>query len=54
MMYLRDLWRLRFTDPVLAERIAQIDADGERATGYDADDFRKVALTTAPKGLPAQ
>ena len=53
MMYLRDLWRRPFTDPVLAERIAQIDADGERATGYDADDFRKVALTTAPKGLPA-
>jgi Protein of unknown function (DUF3500) len=53
MMYLRDLWRRPFTDPVLAERIAQIDADGERASGYDADDFRKVALTTAPKGLPA-
>ena len=53
MMYLRDLWRRPFTDPVLAERIAQIDADGERSSGYDADDFLKVALTTAPKGLPA-
>jgi Protein of unknown function (DUF3500) len=53
MMYLRDLWRRPFTDPVLAERIGQIDADGERASGYDAGDYQTLALTTAPKGLPA-
>src|ERR1700691_3207521 len=34
MMYLRDVWRQPFTEPALAERIAQIDADAERASGY--------------------
>jgi hypothetical protein len=53
MMYLRDLWRGRFTEPRLDDRTIQMDADNERATGYDAADHRRVALTTAPKGLPA-
>jgi Protein of unknown function (DUF3500) len=30
-----------------------MDAAAEQASGYDADDFRQVALTSAPKGLPA-
>jgi len=54
MMYLRDLWRAPFTDPALAERIARMDADAERASGYDAGDYQKAALTSAPKGLPAR
>jgi hypothetical protein len=54
MMYLRDVWRRPFTEPELAERIARMDADAERASGYDADDYRRLALTSAPKGLPAQ
>ena len=53
MMYLRDLWSRPFSDPALAERIAGMDAAAERATGYDAGDYRRVALTAAPKGLPA-
>jgi hypothetical protein len=54
MMYLRDVWRRPFTEPELAERIARMDADAERASGYDAGDYRRLALTGAPKGLPAQ
>jgi hypothetical protein len=53
MMYLRDLWRRPFTEPPLAERIARMDADGERASGYTAEDNERVALTSAPKGVPA-
>ena len=54
MMYLRELWRQPFTDPDLAGRIARMDADGERASGYDAGDYRQLALTSTPKGLPAR
>jgi hypothetical protein len=53
MMFLRDLWRQPFTDPGIAGRIARIDADGERASGYDAADYQRLALTGVPKGLPA-
>jgi len=53
MMYLRDVWRQPFTDPELAERVAQMDAAAELANGYDAGDYQRTALTTAPKGLPA-
>jgi hypothetical protein len=53
MMYLRELWRRPFTEPELAERLARMDAEGERASGYDAGDYRRLALTSAPKGLPA-
>jgi hypothetical protein len=54
MMYLRDVWRQPFTDPELAGRVARMDDAAEQACGYDADDHRQVALTTAPKGLPAR
>jgi hypothetical protein len=54
MMYLRELWRRPFTEPELAGRIARMDADGEEATGYDADDYQRLALTSEPKGLPAR
>ena len=53
MMYLRDLWRRPFTDQELAGRLARMDADGERASGYDDADYQRLALTAAPKGLPA-
>jgi hypothetical protein len=53
MMYLRELWRQPFTEPDLAGQVARIDADNERATGYDAADYRRLALTSAPKGLAA-
>ncbi len=54
MIYLRDLWRQRFTEPRLAERIAAIDIANEKPTGYDAADYELMALTDAPKGLPAR
>ena len=52
MLYLRDVWRRPFTEPDLAERIARMDADAERASGYDAGDYQRLALTSVPKGLP--
>jgi hypothetical protein len=54
MMYLREVWRRPFTEPALAERIARMDADAERASGYDAGDYQRLALSSAPKGLPAR
>jgi Protein of unknown function (DUF3500) len=54
MMYLAELWRRPFTEPKLADRIAKMDADLERATGYDDEDYRRLALTGTPKGLAAR
>jgi hypothetical protein len=54
MLYLRDVWRQPFAQPELAERIAQTDAAAEKANGYDADDYTRLALTTVPKGLAAR
>jgi Protein of unknown function (DUF3500) len=56
MMYLRELWRTPFTEPELAQRIGQMDAEGERASGYDAADYQRLALTLEgePKGLAAR
>jgi Protein of unknown function (DUF3500) len=54
MMYLAELWRRPFTEPELAGRIAKMDADLERATGYDDGDHQRLALTGTPKGLAAQ
>jgi hypothetical protein len=54
MLYLRDAWREPFTEPELAERVARMDADAERASGYDASDYQRLALTSVPKGLPAR
>ena len=54
MLYLRDVWRQPFTEPELAGRIARMDADAERASGYDAGDYQRLALTSVPQGLPAR
>jgi hypothetical protein len=54
MMYLREVWRRPFAEPELAGRIARMDADAERASGYDAGDYQRLALTRVPKGLPAR
>jgi Protein of unknown function (DUF3500) len=51
MLYLRDVWRHPFTDPALAAQVAGLDAAAERASGYNAEDYQRLALTTAPKGL---
>jgi Protein of unknown function (DUF3500) len=54
MLYLRDVWREPFTEPQLAEQVARMDAAAGRASGYDAGDYQRLALTSAPKGLPAR
>jgi Protein of unknown function (DUF3500) len=54
MMYLRELWRRPFTEPELAGRIAAMDAEGERASGYDDQDYQRLSLSSGPKGLPAR
>jgi Protein of unknown function (DUF3500) len=54
MLYLRDVWRRPFTEPDLAERVDRMDAAAERASGYDAGDYQRLALTSVPKGLPAR
>jgi hypothetical protein len=53
VMYLRDLWRRPFTDPALAGMVGRLDDANQSATGYDRTDNQRLALTTAPKGLPA-
>ena len=54
MMYLRDLWRRPFTEAQLAERIAGMDTTAEAESGYRTEDYRRLALTSIPKGLPAR
>jgi hypothetical protein len=54
MLYLRDVWRAPFTDPGLAEQVTRLDAEAERASGYDAEDYQRLALTSVPKGLPGR
>ena len=54
MLYLRDVWRHPFTDPALAAQVAGMDAAAERASGYDDADYERLALTSAPKGLPGR
>ena len=53
MIHLRDIWRGQFTEPGLTERVTQMGDGAELASGYDARDHQRVALTSVPKGLPA-
>ena len=53
VIHLRDLWRGHFAEPRLDERVTQMGDAAERASGYDAGDHQRVALTSVPKGLPA-
>jgi len=53
MIHLCDIWRGQFTDPGLAGKVTALGDGAERASGYDAADHERVALTSAPKGLPA-
>ena len=54
MIHLPDIWRGQFSDPGLTERITRISDGAELASGYDAGDHQRVALTSVPKGLPAR
>jgi Protein of unknown function (DUF3500) len=53
MIHLRDIWRGQFTDPRLLEKVTAMGDGAELASGYDAADHERVALTSAAKGLPA-
>src|SRR6266566_91040 len=53
VIHLRDIWRGQFTERRLAERVTQMGDGAELASGYDARDHQRVALTSVPKGLPA-
>jgi hypothetical protein len=53
MLLLDELFRGRFTEPRLVERISRMTEAAEAGTGYDADDHRRLALTEHPKGLAA-
>lgn len=53
MLLLDALFRRRFTEPRLLERISRMTEAAEAGSGYDADDHHRLALTDRPKGLPA-
>jgi hypothetical protein len=53
MIHLRDIWRGHFAERELDELVTRIGEDGEKASGYDSADYRRLALTREPKGLPA-
>ena len=51
VIHLRDIWRGQFADPGLLDLVTRMGDGAERASGYDAADHQRVALTRAPKGL---
>ena len=54
MIHLPGLWRGRFTEERLVDRVTRMDVSAEQASGYGAGDHRRLALTGEPKGLPAR
>ncbi|MGI5509153.1 DUF3500 domain-containing protein [Streptomyces sp. CA-106131] len=50
---LPELWRGRFTEPHLAERVESMHRGAEKQAGVQPEHHEAVKLTTAPKGLPA-
>jgi hypothetical protein len=53
MILLDGLFRGRFTEPRLVDRLSRMTASAEAGSGYDAADHRRLALGARPKGLPA-
>ncbi len=53
MVLLPDIWRGHFGEERLRERVETMSERAEAASGYDKADHRLLALTDAPKGLPA-
>ena len=53
LVHLRDIWRGQFADPGLLDRVTKMGDGAERASGYDAADHQRLALSSAPKGLAA-
>ena len=54
MIHLRDIWRGHFAERKLDELVTRTGEDGDRASGYDDADYRRLALTGVPKGLAAR
>jgi hypothetical protein len=52
MLLLDELFRGRFTEPRLVDRIARMTEGAEAGSGYDATDHRSLALTGEPRGVP--
>ena len=53
MILLDALFRGRFSEPRLVDRISRMTESAEAGSGYDDADHRMLALTDRPKGLPA-
>jgi len=53
MVQLPDVWRERFTEPRLLDRVTRMAEGAEAGSGFDEGDHHRLALTTDPKGLPA-
>jgi hypothetical protein len=53
MIPLVDVWRDRFPDPTQQAGLQAMSDTMEEASGFDRSDHRAIALSTAPKGLPA-
>src|SRR6201995_1838777 len=51
MIRLRHIWNGDFTDPAVVKTLLAPDNANEAATGYEADDHRRLALTAQPRGL---
>ncbi len=49
---LTDVWRGRFADPDEQQRLQAMSDGIDAASGLDAADHRRVALTSMPKGVP--
>jgi uncharacterized protein DUF3500 len=54
MISLPDIWRGRFDDPQVADRLDGMSDAAEAASGVTPGDHRRLALTSAPKGLPGR
>jgi hypothetical protein len=53
MILLDALFRDRFSEPRLVDRITRLTRSAEAGTGYDDADHRALELTREPRGLPA-
>jgi Protein of unknown function (DUF3500) len=53
LMPLQDVWRSRFTEPRLAERVEAMHRSAEEKAGVRAEHHEAVRLTDRPKGLAA-
>jgi hypothetical protein len=53
MLQMPDIWRQRFTEPHLVDRVTRMAASAEAGSGYGQADHDRLALTAEPRGVPA-